>query len=266
MIGTELLRETIETVILTGKVKSLEPVSLLLIAAPESGKTSVVLQKNCKSIQAFTDVTGKGLHEILKANRDLTHIVLNDMVATLSHKQSVNKYIIAQLSAMTEEGITAVASPRGVELFDVGKRGIIASLTLDLVRDSRHWWNRIGFTSRMLPFCYNYTRKMIIEIKDSIDLAQTNGHAKEKAKNFPVPLREANVEYSEAMNAEIRRIADLRSATLGEQGMRRLKQYHAMVQAHALWRTRKSPEVNSKDVEFVKRMDLYVSYDDPQPL
>lgn len=266
MIGTELLRETIETVILTGKIKSLEPVSLLLIAAPESGKTSVVLQKKCKSIQAFTDVTGKGIHEILKSNRDLSHIVLNDMVSTLSHKQSVNKYIIAQLSAMTEEGISAVASPKGVELFDVGKRGIIASLTLDLVRDSRHWWNRIGFTSRMLPFCYTYTKKMIIEIKDSIDLAQTNGHAKNKPKNFAVPVREVFVEYQEAEKERIRHIADIRSAFLNEQGMRRLKQYHAMAQAHALWRTRKNPTVGEKDVEFIKRMDNYVSYDDPQPL
>jgi hypothetical protein len=266
MIGTELLRETIETVILTGKIKKLEPVSLLLIAAPESGKTSVVLEKKCKSIQAFTDVTGRGIHEILKANKELSHIVINDMVATLSHKQSVNRYIISQLSAMTEEGISAIASPKGIELFDVGKRGIIASLTLDLVRDSRHWWNRIGFTSRMLPFCYTYKAAMIIEIKSSIDLAQVNGHHKIKQQTFAVPAHETSVEYPKEFLNKIRLIADTRSAILKEQGMRRLKQYHAMAQAHALWRTRKNPEVNSKDVDFVKKMDCYVSYEEPYPL
>lgn len=266
MIGTELLRETIETVIFTGKVKKIEPVSLLLIAAPESGKTSVVLEKKCKSIEAYTDITGRGIHEILKAKKDLTHIVINDMVASLSHKQSVNKYLISQLSAMTEEGISAIATPQGIETFDVGKRGIITSLTLDLVRDSRHWWSRIGFTSRMLPFCYSYRAGMIVKIKSSIDDSQKNGNSKVSSENFPVPSKSLHVEYPENAIIEVRRMADVRSIILKEQGMRRLKQYHALAQAHAALRTRKNPTVNEKDIEFLRRMDAYVSYDTPEPL
>lgn len=251
--------------IYTGKVKKIEPVSLLLIAAPESGKTSVVLEKKCKAIEAYTDITGRGLHEILQTNKQLTHIVINDMVASLSHKQSVNKYLISQLSAMTEEGISAIATPQGIETFDVGKRGIITSLTLDLVKDSRHWWTRIGFTSRMLPFCYSYRPKMIIEIKASIDSSQRNGHISLK-KNFPVPSKGLSVEYPELAIEKVRSMADIRSAILKEQGMRRLKQYHAMAQAHAALRTRKNPTVNEKDIEFLNKMDAYVSYDCPEPL
>lgn len=266
MIGTELLRETIETVILTGKIRKVEPVSLLLIAAPESGKTSVVLSKKCKSVQAFADVTGRGIHEILKSNKELSHIVINDMVTTLSHKQSVNKYLISQLNAMTEEGISAIATPKGIETFDCGRRGVIASLTLDLVQDQRRWWNSIGFASRMLPFCYAYPANLIVEIKSAIDQAQLNGHSKTSLKNFPVPVHEITIEYPPEMVKDVRYIADVRSVILKEQGMRRLKQYHALAQAHALWRTRKSPTVNDKDTAFLKRMDVYVSYDKPEPL
>ena len=272
MIGTELLRELIETVILTGKVKGINPVSLLLIAAPESGKTSVVLERACKSIEAYADITGRGIHAVIKANPELTHIVINDLVACLSHKQSVNRYTIAQLNAITEEGITSIASPGGIEKFEDGKRGIIASLTYELVKDARHWWNKIGFTSRMLPFCYMYPADLIVQIKSDIDLHQQYGNngasppTTKKPKDFPVPKNTISVEYPAEFVKDIRRIADVRAIILREQGMRRLKQYHALAQAHALWRKRASPIVTEKDVEFMSKIDKYVSYEEAQPL
>lgn len=272
MIGTELLRELIETVILTGKVKGIEPVSLLLIAAPESGKTSVVLERACKSIEAYADITGRGIHTVIKSNPELTHIVINDLVACLSHKQSVNRYTIAQLNAITEEGITSIATPGGIEKFEDGRRGIIASLTYSLVKDARHWWNKIGFTSRMLPFCYMYPADLIVQIKSDIDLRQQSGNngsaplLAKKPKDFPVPKNTIAVEYAQSYVKDIRRLADVRAMILKEQGMRRLKQYHALAQAHALWRKRVSPVVTEKDVEFLARIDRYVSYEDAQAL
>lgn len=271
MIGVEFLREVIETTILTGKIASIEPVSLLLIAAPESGKTSVILSKNCKAVQAFTDVTGRGLHEICKNNPDLTHIVINDMVALLSHKESVNRYTLSQLNAITEEGITSIATPRGIETFPAGRRGVITSLTLDLTKDSRRWWNKVGFTSRMLPFCYVYSPDLIIRIKEDIDLhAGKNGATPIPkngiVKNFLVPVRKLTVEYPSEIKNRIRVIADVRSVHLKEQGMRRLKQYHAMALAHAVWRNKRRSTVTDKEVDFMKKLDLYVSYDNPERL
>lgn len=266
MIGTELLRELIDTVILTANVQNSELVSLLLIAAPESGKTSIVLAKECKSIQAFADITGGGIHQVIKNNKDLTHIVINDMVSALSHRESVNRYLIAQLNAITEEGITSIATPHGVEKFECGKRGVIASLTLDLVKDSRRWWNKIGFTSRMLPFCYSYPARMLIEIKAAIDAAQTNGHKSKKKSRLIVSSNKINVAYPPELLKEIHQIADVRSIILQEQGIRRLKQYHALAQAHAILRSRTGTEVTQKDVDFIRKIDAYVSYDKPEPL
>jgi len=273
MIGTHLLRELVETVILTGRVSSVEPVSLLLIAAPESGKTSVVLEKRCKAVEAFSDVTGKGLHQILKNNKELTHIVINDLVAVLSHKQSVNRYTMSQLNAITEEGISNLASPAGIETLPIGKRGIITSLTLELIKDERHWWSKIGFTSRMLPFCYFYPAGLNIKIKNAIDEnairgkslgpPALNGH---KKPNFPVPNRDIKVEYPEKIAARVRRLADVRSVLLEEQGMRRLKQYHGIIQAHALTRKKRPPIVTEEDYEFLSTIDYYVNYTKPAPL
>jgi hypothetical protein len=269
MIGTEFLRETVETVIMTGKVRDVAPVSLLIIAAPESGKTSIVLEKQCEAIKAYADVTGRGLHSILKYNTHLTHIVINDLVATLSHRQSVNRYTISQLNSITEEGITAIATPAGEENFECGKKGVIASLTLELAQDARRWWNKVGFSSRMLPFCYIYSDDLLLKIKASID--ESRGKHKELVtKNgngeFRIPKEPVGVTYKEEIAKHVRQVADVRSQVLEEQGMRRLKQYHGLIQAHALLRTRTKPAVNDDDLEYIYKLDKFVSYDKPQIL
>lgn len=267
MIGTELLRELIETIILTGRVRDCDPCSLLLVAAPESGKTSVVLERPCKAIEAFTDLTGRGIHMILAEKRDITHIVINDLVAVLSHKQSVNRYTISQLNALTEEGINKIATPNGLQQFEGGRRGIIASLTLEMVKDARYWWNKIGFTSRMLPFCYYYPEDLIIKIKDAIDESggRKNGN-NISDKEFRIPNSSVHVKYTPTMIKETRYISDIRTAIMREQGMRRLKQYHSLAMAHALRRTRASPVVIDDDIEFIKQIDLYTSYQEPKAL
>lgn len=270
MIGNELVRELVETVILTAKVKGADPVSLLLIAAPESGKTSVVLERPCKAIEAFGDITGKGIHQVLLAKKDITHIVINDMVAVVSHRQSVNRYTISQLNSLTEEGIKAIAGPFGLQEFTGGKKGVIASLTLELAKDSRCWWNKVGFSSRMLPFCYYYPEDLIVKIKASIDEKSTNPQpangSKRKTPEFKIPALPIQVVYPEHIAKEVRRLADFRAKVLREVGMRRLKQYHALSQAHALFRMKKKPRVSDADIEFLKRVEPYVSYDTPQPL
>ena len=266
LIGNELVRELVETVIMTGKLRGSSPVSLLLIATPESGKTSVVLSKPCKNVKPFTDITGRGLQIVLQAKPEITHIVINDMVAVLSHKTSVNKYTMSVLNAITEEGVMSIATPSGIEDFPIGKKGVITSLTTDLVGDSRNWWNKVGFTSRMLPFCYSYPENLVLHIKDSIDHAVTNGKNEKAIREFTIPKNEKSVVYCEEFNKRVRRIADVRSSLIDEIGLRRLKQYHSLVQAHALLRNHSSAEVTEQDVEFLEEIDLYCSYDKPKAL
>jgi hypothetical protein len=268
MIGTQLLRELIETIILTGRVEDIAPVSLLLIAAPESGKTSIVLEKDCKTVKAFSDVTGKGLQLILAMNRDITHLVINDMVAMMSHRSSVNRYTVAMLNAITEEGLFPTADPSGIHDFDCGRKGVIASLTMDLTQDGRNWWNKVGFTSRMLPFCYFYEQDLVLKIKESINA--NGGHAKKKKSEpdqFIVPKEPIPTIYPEELIARTAEIAGIRSRIMKETGLRRLKQYHAIVRAHAVLRDpTPGVKVIQADIDFLRSADLYVSYDMAYPL
>lgn len=266
MIGTELIRELVETIILTGKIKGADPCSLLLIAAPESGKTSIVLDKHCKDVQAFADVTGRGLHMVLTQNKDLSHIVINDMVAVLSHKQTVNRYTLSVLNAITEEGIESIATPGGVQTFECGRKGVIASITTEMAKDARYWWNKIGFASRMLPFHYSYKPELIIKIKDGISDSRGITERKKDKDEFKTPNLAKEVAFEDKLQKRVRYIADMRSIVLKEQGMRRLKQYLIITQAHALYRSKSKPEVTEADIEFLQEIDLFVSYETPKTL
>ena len=261
MIGTQLVRELVETTILTGHLTGHDPVSLLLLASPESGKTSIVLERDCKSVIDMTDVSGRSLQVLVQSNPEVSHFVINDMVAVLSHKQSVNQYTLSMLNAMTEEGIRTVAIGGNVMPAPVkGKRGIIASLTLDLARDQRRWWNATGFASRVLPFCYCYDEKLVIRIKDYIE---TRSAAKSnEPKPFTVPAIKPTINL-ETIKASVRELSDRKAKELGEKGIRRLKQFRSLVAAHALWRSWKNKSANEQDVQFLMNIYHHISYTNP---
>jgi len=271
LIGMNLISEFVESVIMTGRLKYHEPVSVLLIAGPESGKTSVVNQRRCKAIQVFSDVTGKGLVEICKTQPEVSHVVLNDLVAIMSHKQTVNRYTLAMINAMTEEGIQALATPGGIEVFQNGKRGIIACLTSALANDGRSWWNKTGLTSRLLPFAFSHSSKLTLTIKALID---ENGTApsrkKEKSKDLRVPAKHVPVAIPRKFGASIRKIADVKiqelHAATDEQGYRRLKQFQSLACGHALRRSFRNPTVGQPEIDFLQRILPYISYDKLTPL
>lgn len=254
---TSILEETIKTCFLTAHLLEHDPISLLLVAAPESGKTTIILKNPCHSAIAITDITGRGLQKLCTVKPEIRHIIINDLIAVSSHKPSVSQYTMAMLNAMTEEGIQTVVTPETIEKFEKssGRRAIISSITIDILRDGRKWWNKIGFTSRMLPFSYRLSSSTVIAIKSKID-----GDVKRSTigEEIPIPKSIRPILFSDAMAKECRFISDERSHQLGEIGIRRLKQYRAMTRAHALLFGRH--EVCKIDIDFIAAMDKFVSF------
>lgn len=258
-VGMELVKELVETVLLTGRLQQHSPISLLLISDPEGGKTRVLFETPCSAAIVLTDVTGRALQELCRMSPDKTHFVINDLVAVLSHKQQVNKYTISMINAMTEEGIVAVAFPGQVEAFKSGKRGIIAALTTTMTKDGRQWWNKIGLTSRMLPFCFQAGQDLVIKIMSAIN-GDSDGI---EGKEFRIPSIPIKVAFPQKETKQVHAIAQKKAKEFEEVGFRRLKQFRALVRAHALRRTWKKPEVNQEDVNFLKKIYPYIDYSRP---
>ena len=266
MIGVELVQELVRSVLLTGRVQGLDPVSLLLIAHPESGKTSIVTSSQVESAIVLTDVTGRGLLNLCQMNPRISHFIVNDLTVVTSHKPTVSKYTFGVLTAMTEEGIASVVTPAGLTKYECGKRGLIACCTISLAMDGRAWWNRMGFSTRFVPFCFSHSKTLTVRIKASI--IKGAELKKKPVREFIIPHDYVQIGISSMMRSAVALEAEkvcliLRDST-DELGYRRLKQWLGIAQGHALLRGEKS--VGKRDVDFLIRIRPFISYNEAKEL
>lgn len=263
LIGTALLELVVNAAVATGRVANSEngPLSVLLIAHPESGKTSIV-SRDCKSALAFDDITSKGIAALLTRNPEVTHLILLDMVAIMSHKETTNKLTMSTLNSMTEEGMSRTADPSGMQEYKFGKRGIVGCLTIDLANDGRNWWNKTGFATRMLPICYAHSPELQIKIKDAITKG-AYATVRPKGNELVLPEKSINVVIPFECAQQIRKLSDLKAVDFGEYGYRRLKQFKSLAQGHALLRNPKKPVVGRPEIEFLWKVIPFVSFDKP---
>lgn len=262
LIGMGRIREFVETVILTGNLKEHAPVSACLISPPESGKTSVVLAKKCKGVMVLTDVTARGVQKLCSQQPEITHFVLNDLMAVSGKKSHVMHATISMLGAMMEEGIRAVAYPDGTQVFDHGKRGLIACMTPQMANDGRSWWNKTGFSSRLLPFNFIHSQELMDYIHVSLERGTTRNtwvDSHGQIQEFLLPVK-MNVNVPPNFARMIKQMAVKLGGNLKEQGYRRHVQLRALACAHALYRNWKAKEVNKDDFEFLEWLSPFVSF------
>jgi len=259
-MGVELASEFVNTVVLTGSIEGVNPASAMLIANPEHGKTSIVLEKSNDQVIPLTDVTGKGLQFLCQMKPDATHFVINDMGIIASHNGKTREFFYGMLLAMTEEGMKTIASPDGVQSIKTGRKGIIGCITSDQAKDSRAWWQKRGLSRRLIPFHYAYSESLIIKIKDNI----VKGHHVSFEEPKPAyPKVAVRVGLDNFLSEKIRLISDRKAMVLGQLGIGLLIRYQALAKAHALFRSWKNARVIEDDIEFLIKIDPYVDWSMP---
>jgi hypothetical protein len=276
LVGVEKVSDFVETILYTGRIAGASPVSALLIGTPETGKTTVckelVTDSKCKTAVILTDCTGRGLMGLCQAHPEVSHFIINDLVTVMAHRDTVNRYTLSVIQAMTEEGLQSAAYPGQVEVFTHGKRAIIACSTPEMIRDRRAWWHRHGLASRMLPFYYDHSVGLMIRIKDYIETdrpepARLNGAS--GVIRLRIPEKPQTITIPATIAATVRKLSDHRANVLGDpKGYRRLKQYRTILKARALARARKktAAKVEPIDLEWLEQMDGFISYRKPREL
>jgi len=290
LIGMDFAVEVVQTVLMTGQLADEKPVSLLIIASPESGKTTAARKANV-SIESsgnrgdeltttLTDATGKGLLKIVREHPKAPHITFNDLSIVIGHKSQVINYLFSVISALTEEGIVKTADPGGIQPYgEEGLKGIIGCITPELVRDKRLVWNRTGLTTRMLPFFYE--QGLNIRLKAEKYHAGLKDYSESDDEiTLRLPRKKMHVTISTSRKEQIMELAkDLakklsrEGRTKGnphyeELGYRRIIQFISLAKAHSLLKHPKDdePRVHRKDIEFLRKLSSFVSYKKPEDL
>lgn len=260
MIGIKELEELLCTVILTGRVQGRKPVSIFLIAKPESGKTTIVSTSAPETegepiAVQVSDATGMGLIHLCQRHPRATHVIYNDLTVVSGHGKSTQKYLQSMLNAMTEEGIREIWTPAGPQKIEGGTKGLIAAATPMAVKDGRMWWKRIGLDTRCIPVFYCYREPLVFRVQDGLIYGFGNGRS---VRKFPkIPIR---VAIPKRLKHTIIDAANLKAKEFDEMGIRKADQFATLLSAHAILRTWRNPSVTDKDISWLYSAMKFMSW------
>jgi hypothetical protein len=294
MVLTELLDEMLELTIFSSYIKNEKPISLLLVASPEAGKTRLVMRyKQNQGLVYLTDCTASGILDDYKVELgmgNIKHLIFTDLITPLAKNPDTRNSFIAFLNGLVEDGILEVHTRFNHHSIPLLKPvGIIGCIAPNPLEDNRRHWKNIGFMSRMIPFSWSYSKDSIKAIEESIQYQQyhedkpivlelpvktTSG---EKSKVIPDYYYEAEIELEPELSGRLSGIAEILSERVikNEQtgqleenqnksknsdnpyGFRLTKQLHTLAKASAL--KDKRSKVTEKDIEKIKTLSSWMN-------
>jgi hypothetical protein len=171
LVQLDALERIVEATLYSAYVKDEKPLSLLIVAKPESGKTLVLKKyRENKGIVYLTDCTAYGLtRDILPKviSGEVRHILIADLITPLSKSAKTRQSLVAFLNNLIEEGVAKMTTYATVWEKEV-RCGLISTITDEALQDGRHEWAKMGFLSRMFIFSYSYPISTVYKIFDSL--------------------------------------------------------------------------------------------------
>uniref|UniRef100_A0A6H2A6X0 Uncharacterized protein n=1 Tax=viral metagenome TaxID=1070528 RepID=A0A6H2A6X0_9ZZZZ len=224
------------------------PLSAIIIASVESGKTSVIEQFiPSHGILCVTDITAYGLQKYylkeLQWERQpddswrqphIRRIVIPDLINPINRKEETASSLIAFLNAyISWEGVRDIATyaMRICIPQDKPIRGSVLTTmaTQDFI-NSRRKFKAIGFLSRLLPICYSYNQETIQEILT--DIAYYRDGWEKMQVVFPTGLTEVSADPD--LNLQLTEAAQHLGTNVGGGGLRALHQLMILCRSRAL--------------------------------
>jgi Cdc6-like AAA superfamily ATPase len=164
------LKKIIECALISPYIKNEKPLSLLIVAKPESGKTTVMkLYVRNKGIVYLTDCTAYGIQRDLLPKivaGEVRTIIIADLLTPLSKAFKTKQAFIAFLNNLIEEGVAKITTYAMTWDKEV-RANVITAVTDQAIDDGRHEWAKLGFLSRFIIFSYSYSMSTVVEILSS---------------------------------------------------------------------------------------------------
>jgi len=293
MIKVKRILGIIELAIYSAHIKGEQPVSVLITAPPEAGKTNLVLKfSDNKGCLELGDATAFGIIKYYGkkiCTREIRHLIIPDLVKPMSRQKETVHGLIAFFNSLIEEGIVRTATyaehlnPKLLEDEEENnddenkdtdnddsetdrqaiavKCGLIATLAKEMMLDGRHHWTRMGFMSRMIVVSYDYDISTQAQIHDAI--GERNYLTDEKITlNLPnedVDIKLNKREAMEISKLAIQLVALDKSSENPEKayGFRLQKNLQRLAMANALKNDRDM--VNKEDIERIHKLSRFMN-------
>ena len=165
MIALDPILDFLNICVWTSVLKNESPVSVVVVAESSSGKSAMLRKLQCPLTIFLTDVTVRDISKVMQ-DRTKRIILLSDMQAIFSHKNTVVSMTSQALRNLLEEGI--YNDPFSGE--PVERRfGMISAIPPDEFQKVNRTFVSGGLNTRFLILEYAYRLQTVAKIHDSIE-------------------------------------------------------------------------------------------------
>lgn len=260
-----MIEKIIELVLYSGHIKHEKAVSLILIAPPEAGKSSLLKKfRRNDGIAYVTDATAFGLtRDYLENIKDglVKHIIIPDLLVPMSKAPHTRESFITFMNGLIEEGIAAASTYEVKIKFEKDSTpincGLMTSITEDVFNDKRRGWNKLGFISRTLPVSYNYSKEFLMALLDNYVIKQK--YKKEDYISLKFPSSQVDVKMDEKYAKEMVDKTKIVAEGMKIYGIRLAREFIVLTKASALSNGRE--EVIQEDVDLLKYLLYFINLD-----
>lgn len=249
MIKIQDIKKIVKLTLLSGYIKNIQPLSLLLIGCVGIGKTSIIQSFESNDYHDYlTDVCSSGFIGLLTEKDKIKHIIIPDLIKITMKKMSTSQHLISTLNSAVEEGLFKIRSYHTVDL--KGKKiGIVTSITKTNFNKNRSMWVGMGFVSRMIICSYSYSDLTLSAIMEYTNEEQFTKEIQEK------------LEIDTTKDIIIKSSKDLNSLLnpFVAKSVRTLKQLQGLAKCNALNEGR--TKVKKEDITEVIRLIKFLNLD-----
>jgi hypothetical protein len=251
LVHVEPLKKIIECALISTYIRNEKPISLLIVAKAESGKTSTMkLYRENKGVVYVSDCTAYGItRDILPkmVSKEIRTLMIPDLLTPLSKSTKTRATLIAFLNNLIEEGIVKITTYAMIWDKDV-KANTITAITDQALEDGRHEWAKMGFLSRFIIFSYSYSLSTVIEI-----LNHYSEHGLDNEKMIiQLPKKEVDIELSKEIADALNPLAMRIGKQFELYGIRAKINFRSLLKALAFRNGRKAVT----DAEFKEFLEL----------
>lgn len=259
MIGTEGLEHIVKLAILSAYLKGERPVSVLISAKVESGKTEIIKKASiCRGILYLNEATAMGiqkhyLQDII--DRKIRTIIIPDLMVPFAKQFSTVQTFVAFLNGLLEEGQVGISTAFvHIVLPSEARCNVITSTTrADLSRQLQSWL-KFGFISRFLPITYEYSTSSVLKIMQSIALRE---YQKEHKFNLVAPREDTTIELPVDISLQVKTLTAVLSKDLDNYGFRLQRQLQTLCMASALFNKR--TKVEQVDYDIISKLSDHIN-------